>query len=355
MKILGFAIATKSGRYYWRQFLAGRKQRWVALTRVEEGEAALLAKLAELRARADQAAHQGNLPELVREFQASLALRPEVAKEYARIYSYVAKRFADFDVDQVRPRDVLDFLAKWADKPTMRRAYKSRLSQFFAWCVLTGYMQANPCREIRLPKLPRRRGRLDVGAFWKIHDALPAKWQCFLALMYLTGQRSTEVRLLRESAIGPERIRFEPTKTRGSSGEHVEVVITPEIRAELERARAIRDDERRRREKRATVVALIQRGDELLFTGKKGRLYTRWALRCAWHEARKTAGLTGITSKDVRPFSLSAMEKAGYSLEAIRRAAAHTTTAMTEHYLNQHRERVSEARLQMPTRKPERK
>jgi len=352
MKILGFAIAAKHGRYYWRRRWQG-KRTWVALTRVDEGEAALLSKLAALRARAEEDAREGDLPGLVLEFQASLALRPEVAKEYRRIYARIAARFAEFDVDQVRPRTVLDFLTAWRDKPTMRRAYKARLSQFFSWCVLAGRLQVNPCREIRLPEPPKRRGRLDVDAFWKIHDALPAKWRCMLALMYLTGQRSTEIRLLRESAIGAERIRFEPTKTRGSSGEHVEILITPEIRAALEQARAIREEERRQRERRSNVIAIgrVGRGDELLFAARAGRAYTRWALRCAWSAARKRAGIAGATSRDVRPFSLAAMERAGYSLETIRRAAAHTTTAMTEHYLNQHRERVSEARLTMPERK----
>jgi len=350
MKILGFAIAIKRGRYYWRRFLPGRKQAWVSLTRVAQGEAALLAVLAELRARAEEAAGHGNLPALIAEFQTSLRLSPEVGREYARMYGYIARRFADFDADQVRPRTVLEFLARWSDKPTMRRAYKARLSQFFSWCVVAGHLDINPCREIRLPEPPKRRARLDAGMFWRIHDALPAKWQCFIALMFLTGQRSTEIRLLRESAIGPERLRFEPSKTRASSGEYVEVVITPEIGAELARARAIRDEERRRRERRSKIVAM-DRGDEPLFAGRRALPYTRWALRCAWRDARKRAGLASVTSRDIRPFSLAALERAGYSLEAIRRAAAHTTTAMTEHYLNQHRDRVSAARLRMPERK----
>ncbi len=40
-----------------------------------------------------------------------------------------------------------------------------------------------------------------------------------------------------------------------------------------------------------------------------------------------------MSSRDVRPFSMAMMEKADYSLDAILRAAAHSTSAMTEHCL----------------------
>lgn len=350
MKIIGFHVVQKHGRYYLRRFLSGGKERWEPLTRVDAGEPALLRALAAIRAAADQRAREGNVPTLLAEYRSTLTLTPAVDKEYARIYSALARRLAEFDADQVAPKVILEILKPLATKATMRRAVKARLSQFFGWCVITGHCAVNPCREIRLPEPPKRRGRLNAGAFWQIHDRLPEKWQCFMALMYLTRQRSTEIRLLRESAIGPERVSFVPSKTRSSSGEVVEVVLTPEIRDELTRARSIRDEERRRRERRAKVVA-IDRGDELLFTARRGRPYTRWGLRCAWDDARRASGLEGVTSKDVRPFSLAEMERAGYSLDEIRKAAAHSTTTMTEHYLNQHRERVSAARLQMPERK----
>jgi hypothetical protein len=61
-------------------------------------------------------------------------------------------------------------------------------------------------REIKLKKPAKQRGRLNVELYWKIYDALTPLGQCFPELMYLTRQRPTEIRLLRESQIGPERI-----------------------------------------------------------------------------------------------------------------------------------------------------
>jgi hypothetical protein len=57
-----------------------------------------------------------------------------------------------------------------------------------------------------------------------------------------------------------------------------------------------------------------------------------------------------VTTRDIRPYALAQMEAAGEPVEKIREAAAHTTTAQTDNYLNQHRERFSRIVLKPPRR-----
>lgn len=89
--------------------------------------------------------------------------------------------------------------------------------------------------------------------------------------MYLTRQRPTEIRLLRDSHIGPEAFpdytHFVPTKTEDETAEEVHVRITSEIRAVIARARAMR--------KAKKVVDLRRREDPFVIQTRTGEGYTK--------------------------------------------------------------------------------
>ena len=345
-------VHVQHGRYYYVQDLEARRasgrpqQKWHPLTRVDAGEPALLQVLAELLG--EQARREGNFTQLLEVFKKEHLPRLSVTarKEYTRMYDVAAAAFHEFDVDQVAPGDVLGFLGNFNAHPTTRRAYKARLSTFFSWCVLNSHLQANPCREIKLKAPARRKGKMNDALYWAIYDALSPMGRCFLELAYFTRQRPTEIRLLRESAIGEDRIHFVPSKTEDSSGEEVDVLITPEIRAALERARSLRQ--------KPKVEQLARRRDPFIIQTRDGDGYTKTGLYEVWRDGIAAAGLQGrnITTRDIRPFALAKMEQLGYPVEKIRQAAAHTTTAQTDQYLNQHRDRLSDARLPLPERKP---
>jgi integrase len=184
---------------------------------------------------------------------------------------------------------------------------------------------------------------MTADVYWKLHDALSPIGQCFLELLYLTRQRPTEIRLLRESQVGPERIHFRPTKTEESSGEEVDVLITPEIRAAIDRAR-----ERRPKRK---VEDLARHRDPYIIQARDGDKYTKNGLYEVWRDACQAAGVKGVTTRHVRPFALSEMERLGYDVREIQKAAAHASITTTEGYLDQHRDRLSDARLPLPPRK----
>jgi integrase len=314
---------------------------------VSEGDAALLKKLAELLGKAPR--RQGNMVALMAEFQAvhSKTLTFEVKKEYERMFSVLGKAFEDFDARQVTPADVIKFLNdNFADKPTTKRHYKARLSTFFSWCVLNQEhtaVRVNPCREIKLKAPPKSRGKMTAAVYWRIYDALSPMGQCFLELMYLTRQRPTEIRLLRESQIGPDRIHFRPTKTEESSGEEVDVLITPEIQAAIERARSLKPKHK--------IEDLAKHRDPFVIQTRDGDKYTKNGLYEVWRDACVAAGTRGVTTRHVRPFALHEMERLGYDVREIQKAAAHASITTTEGYLDQHRDRLSDARLPLPTRK----
>lgn len=347
-------VYINAGSYYYVQDLDERnpktgrpRQKWHRLSRVADGDAAMHQALAALLG--EEPARGGNMGALIKTFSAEHfpGLAFIVRKEYERMFAVIAKAFADFDAAQVEPGDVTAFLAdNFARKQNTMGKYKARLSTFFSWCVLnrakTG-VDVNPCREIRLRAPAKQRGRMNAELYWRIFGALTPMGQCFLELMYLTQQRPTEIRLLRESHIGAERIRFAPTKTADSTGESVDQLITPEIRACLERARSLRPKRK--------VEDLAKHRDPFIIQARDGDGYTKNGIYEVWRDAVDAAGCKGITTRHVRPYALAELERMGVGIREIQKRAVHTTLATTEGYLDQYRDRLSDVRLGLPERK----
>ncbi len=351
-------VYIQDGRHYYVQDLEQRnpktgrpKQKWHPLTRVDEGEPALHKALAELLGEPQR--RRGNMPALLLEFRSQHlpGLKNSIVrKEYERMYDVVAKAFVEFDAAAVQPGDVLAFLKDFADHPNSRAKYKARLSTFFSWCVLNSHtgVEVNPCREIRMKEPPKRKGKMTAERFWRIWDHLSPMGRCFLELMFYTRQRPTEIRLLRDSHIGPNEfpdyIHFTPTKTEDETALDVHILITPKIRAVIKRARALRPA--------GKVIDLRRRADPFIIQTRTGDGYSKNGFYEVWRSAIDAAGYTGmnITTKDVRPYALKKMEDAGADLREIQKSAVHASVTTTEVYLEQHRDRLSDARLSLPER-----
>ena len=163
--------------------------------------------------------------------------------------------------------------------------------------------------------------------------------QCFIDLCYLTAQRSTEIRELTWAQVDYEAgaIHFTPTKTRDSSGAKVDWPITPEIAAVLDRVREIDGVV-----KRIGALTVIHALD--------GEVYAAAAMRMAWNSACERAGLKGAryTVKDIRAKAATDAKRAGYDLDEIMAALAHSDAKTTEIYLKQREVPLSNLRLKVP-------
>jgi integrase len=297
-------------------------------------------------------------------------LTPDVRAEHGRIYDKVAAAFAEFRVAEVEPSDVVKLLeAKWGNKREAARHVKARLSSFFRWCVARGLCRTNPCSEVRLDSPPKHKSKWTDENFHAIRDALlptldETEWhrrdgrlrdevraglmvQCYFDLSFLLYQRATDVRLLRWSQVRERErvIHVEPSKTAGTSGAEVDIPITPEIAAVLERARKL------------GKVQAGPHGDAFVIQTRDGGQYTRFGIRSAIDRAAIRAGLakkdgarSGLTAKDLRPYAASLAKRQGYTLEQLKEGLAHRSITTTEGYVQQHATPVSEVALRLPPR-----
>ncbi len=77
---------------------------------------------------------------------------------------------------------------------------------------------------------------------------------------------------------------------------------------------------------------------------------TAAACHDAWRNAMKRAELEGMdyTAKDIRAKALTDAKKAGYDIEALQVADAHTDRSTTGDYIKQREVPVSTVRLKLP-------
>ncbi|WP_454711000.1 tyrosine-type recombinase/integrase [Cupriavidus nantongensis] len=353
-------VYARGASFYWVRPSDGK---WIRLSRMDEGQAKMLARLATEVGDFEANRGAGNIPTLVDEY-VRLHKAEHREKAWPAYGRYVKDAFADWDVQNVAPADVRDFLKdNWAGKLHMQRVMRSFMSGFCDWCIGKRLISANPCREVKLKKPPPRAVYMPDNEFLAIRSnmatyvretkrgpiqaAVPAgdMMQCFVDLCYLTVQRSTEIRLLRwkpdpgnpggASWVDKQAgvIHFVPTKTEDSSAESVDWPITPEIEAVLERARTI-----------GKVKSVY------VINNNVGKAYTANGILSAWKRAAKRAKLTerGYTVKDIRAKAITDAERHGYSLEQLQVAATHTDAKTTQIYLKARNVPRSEVRLSLP-------
>lgn len=133
-------------------------------------------------------------------------------------------------------------------------------------------------------------------------------------LLYLTGQRPSDVLALNELAIKDGFLRFKQAKT----GAKVSIAVVGELAQVLERIRS------RKRGHRVYTTTLVV-GD----TGETIKL-AAWSRRFA--EACRLAGVAGVQLRDLRAKAATDKAESAGDIRQAQRQLGHTTVSMTEHY-----------------------
>lgn len=332
-----------------------RGGKWTRLCRVSEGEARLLERLREEKTKIASVEGRGDMPRLVTEYvEAFKADHKE--KAWPKYGDYVKPVFKDLNARQVDAAHIKQFLrTKYKDKLPMQRVMRAFLSGFFEWAIEERHAKTNPCRDVKLKKPAARTAYITDAEFAAIREHMlkdknghkvpgGEMMQCFVDLCYLTAQRSTDIRELRWridpaaptacSWVDTEAgvIHFKPTKTINSSGVVVDWPITPEIAAVLERVKGLG------KIKGLHVIHTLM-----------GKPYGATGARSAWDRAAERAGIEGYTVKDIRAKALTDAKKAGYDIDQIMVAAAHSDVKTTEIYIKDRTTPVSGVRLTIPS------
>lgn len=245
-------VYEKAGRYY-----KVRKNKWIPLSRVADGEAALLQALAALPLESS--------PQTVAELLTAYVghgmsdLRASTRPQYARIVSAtLIPVFGHMRVDAVTTGHVAKFLEarKQAGVPAMGNRERSVLSAAYEFGLRRGFAASNPCRGIRRNTERPRRRYIETVELQEAVDAAPIQFARLMYAAYLTGLRQGDLRLLRRADVKPDGLHVTESKTG-----HRRVITWS---AEL---RKLVDDE-------------LQRSKcERVFTNRFGQPWTVWAIQ----------------------------------------------------------------------------
>lgn len=257
-------------------------------------------------------------------------------------YAVIENAFAEFDLVQIRPVDVGQFLDQWEGRRAAQ-SYRAHLSKFFEWCChKRGLLDSNPARQISLESPPKRDVYITNEQYLAIHSALlygndgkPTRTgemvQCYMDLLYLLYQRGTDIRLLRWDQVNGDSILFKPTKTERSSGAKVRVPISADAANIFARLKAIG---------KLKSVYVIHT--------EHGQPYTSNGIGSLFKRACARAGVTGITLKDIRAKAATDAKAMGYSEVQVQAALAHTDGSTTRGYIRTRETPVSEVVLKLP-------
>jgi integrase len=347
-------VYEKHGAWYWSE---PRSKKWIRLCALTDSETVLVERLAAERKKAERPEGTGDMRPLIDQYVKENSARQK-DKAWPQYGEYAAAVFMHANVKSIKPHHLYTWLdAKYTGKLSMQRVMRAFMSGFFQWCIRRGIIQTNPCKEVKLDKPKPRKTYITDEHFARIRDAMliytyttgagktitgrvntGPMMQCFVDLCFLTAQRSTDIRALTWSQVDRAAgvIHFVPSKTEDSSGAAVDFTITPEIAAVLDRVREIDG---------------VQRiGETPVIHALDGKPYGATAVRSAWDRACERAALTAenYTVKDIRAKALTDAERAGYDIEALKIAAAHSDTKTTQIYLKQREVPVSDVRLRVP-------
>jgi integrase len=335
----------------------GKEKSWIHLAYKYQGEPAMLAALAALLS--DKKIDQGSMPYVCAEFKASKLKKysTETQAQYKQYIDVIADDFEEFYFAQITTKNCADFLRNnFKDKPNTAQKYSALMRKLFKFGISElGLRQDNPidqldlgdyetARRTVLPTHEQVRKIRDAGMHSKarkdtgkqLPTASGPMFACIIDMTYLAWQRGKDIRTLREDQITAAYIGFKPSKTEKTSGKSVNILITPQIQAVIDKARAIK--------KKYGIIS------PYLFPTQKGKPYTKSGLFSMWKRARERAGLedVDIVFKDLRALGATDALKAGMDKRDIQTRMVHASGDTTEIYFKEAVPDVSKITMDLP-------
>lgn len=338
-------IYISSGRYY-KQVREGSKKRWIPLSRVDDGLAALHRAIADLHDRPPPPAD--GMPALVEAWELEQLPRyaGKTQADARRLNASIVAVFGALRAGQVGTPHVVQYLQAFAGRPRTYNAHRAQLRELMRFAELKGWRPAgsNPTLAIRTMRTAARTRylsdsemrRIKVGALFA---APPPGWSgrrrdlprtksgpmlcALLDLLYLTGQAIGDVLALDVDDLKPRGITFRRAKVEHSTGAAVTIGWTPALRATTARLLELR--KQAHAVTRATSPALV-------VTPRDGQRAAYDGIKSAWYRACERAGVEDAHIHDIKGKALTDVDRVRGMREA-RLMGQHATEGQTADYV----------------------
>jgi integrase len=257
-----------------------------------------------------QAPEEGTVANLVYRYKASAdfaRLREATKRDYRRWLDEVQETFGRRSLEEVEARAFSAEIFAWRDK----RAYSPRQADYgvqvfkmlLSWACRRGLIDINRAAHVdKLYRLNRRANSWSEAQIEAFLAAASPNLQLALMLALETGQRQGDVVRLEWSDIQDGVLHLKQSKT----GAIVAVPISPVLQAHLDAAPG---------EHRGPILR-----------SETGRLWGNpgCALRSAWQNVCKRAGIQGVTFHDLRGTFVTRRLSEGWTPTEVAMCTGHT-------------------------------
>lgn len=225
----------------------------------------------------------------------------DIAASTRQTYGFAMRKlaviFKEFEPHQVTARDVLTMVHHHRKQPATANLLRNVLINALDFGFLEGVVERNVARDVR-PLATKTRDRYVTNVeFRAIYANATPTMQAIMDLLYMTGQRISDVLAIHYADLGEEGITFQQQKT----GHRMIVAWSPELRQVVEMAKGLH----------ASV-----RGLTLLHT-RRGTKFSKATIRTLWDRAREAAGIPDARMHDIRAKSATDANKAGQDSKAL--------------------------------------
>lgn len=257
-------------------------------------------------------APQGSMPDLIWKVLARVSptLSANTVMQYRITARKLAKIFAEFRPEDVKPKHVARIKVQLSDTPNMANRCLSFLRVVFQHALEDEIVDSNPCIGVRR-HVERKRGRyLTDGELEAIRANAGPRLRVIIDLAYGTAQRIRDVLGIRLSDLTPEGIQFTQRKT----GAKLTVGWSEGLRLAREDARALHGNVR--------AFTLLH--------NRRGKPPDYRTVRDQWAAACRAAKVKDAHLHDLRAKALTDTKRQGNDAQAL---AGHASPAMTARYI----------------------
>ncbi|PJK07952.1 integrase [Lysobacteraceae bacterium NML95-0200] len=255
---------------------------------------------------------------------------------YAVFIARIETDLGTRELESLTVKDCAEYIRTVTESARSRQTYRLVLGWILACALQEGWIDSNPAEQTRKFAHSRKRERLTIETYQRIHAAAPAWLQNAMDLSLLTLLRREDVAAAQFKDIRDGALWVVPQKTEGSTSVRLRISMTPTLQALIARCRD-------------NVVSpyLIHR-----MPGKARPREMRAAHRehhtqllpeqitRAFADVRESLGITGDnppTFHEIRSLGGALLiSEAGWTKQQVQALMGHGSLNMTEVYLDGH-------------------
>lgn len=239
----------------------------------------------------------GKLPAIIDRWLENKEVAESTRKNYKMVAKRLKKAFEAFNPEDVKPSHFYQLIAAKGISDPMAGLYRSVMIGAMQLAVEEGAIDQNPIKEVKQYGSKKRGRYITDVEFKAIHDSASPTMRAIMTVLYLTGQRISDVKTIRYSQMTDEGIVFEQMKTKN----RLCVAWSPELREAVAAAKSLH----------SSVKGLT------LFHTRQGTVFSHSTIRTLWDRAVSKAGVVDAHIHDIRAKTATDAKKQGLDAKAL--------------------------------------